>query len=241
MVKFEAVVFDFIGTLTSVENYSLETSEEAMFKSLVSNGFTLDKVRFMNVYKVTYQKYHNIRYSQLVEVNNSVWISEALNIVNYRVKLKDTRVRNAIVAFFENYLDALMLQRSAILILQRLTGSYKIGLISNFTHAPLIYAGLRKLEIDNYFNAILVSDAIGWRKPSPKIFEEAIKRLQVKANTVLFVGDTPLEDIQGAKNVGMKTAFIPSQFNTLADMKNAEIQPDYYIEKLEDLLEIIKI
>ena len=241
MIKIDAVVFDFIGTLTSVENYSLETSEEAMFKSLVSNGFTLDKTRFMNAYKTAYQKYHNIRYSQLVEVNNSVWISEALNIVNYRVQLEDTRVRNAILAFFKNYLDALTLKQSSILILQKLTGSYKIGLISNFTHAPLIYAGLRKLEINDYFNAVLVSDAIGWRKPSPKIFEEAIKRLQIEANKVLFVGDTPLEDVQGAKNVGMKTAFIPSQFNTLMDMKNAEIQPDYYIEKLEDLLKIVKI
>jgi len=57
---------------------------------------------------------------------------------------------------------------------------YKLGIISNFTYAPVIYAGVRKVGINNFFNIILVSDAVGWRKPHAKIFEEALKRLDVR-------------------------------------------------------------
>ncbi|MCK4933562.1 HAD-IA family hydrolase, partial [Candidatus Bathyarchaeota archaeon] len=79
----------------------------------------------------------------------------------------------------------------------------------------------------------------GWRKPSPEIFKEALRRLDMKAEETFFVGDTPLEDIQGAKKVGMKTVFIPSQFNTLIDMEKVETPPDHYIENLRDLSEIL--
>lgn len=241
MMKIDAVVFDFIGTLTKVENYSLEESNNAMVKSLVTDGLALDRESFMNAYETAYQKYRDIRYGQLVEVNNSVWISEALNLLNYQVTTDDRNVENAKLAFFKNYLAALKLRQSAKSVLQTLADRYKIGLISNFTHAPVIYAGLRKLEINDYFNVVLVSDAIGWRKPSSVIFREATRRLRVEAERTVFVGDTPLEDIRGANNASMKSVFIPSQFNTADDMRNADVQPDRYVEKLEDLFEIFNI
>jgi FMN phosphatase YigB (HAD superfamily) len=63
----------------------------------------------------------------------------------------------------------------------------------------------------------------------------------VEADEAVFVGDTPSEDIEGAKKVGMKTIFIPSQFNSLDDMQRAPQQPDYTIEKLSDILAILNI
>jgi putative hydrolase of the HAD superfamily len=241
MINVDAVIFDFIGTLTKIENYSLKESKDAMFKSLVTDGFTLERESFMKAYETAHQKYRDIRYKQLVEVNNAFWISEALNALNYQATPEDMKVKNARIAFFRNYLTALTLRRSARVVLQKLADNYKTGLISNFTHAPVIYAGLRKLEMNSYFNEVLVSDAIGWRKPSPVIFKKAIHELHVNAERTAFVGDTPLEDIFGAKNAGIRSVFIPSQFNTTDDMQNADFQPDYYIEKLEDLLEIFKI
>lgn len=234
-----AVVFDFIGTLAEVKNYSVEDSEERLFESLVADGFTVDRERFMDAYSMAFQKYRDIRYGQLVEVNNAVWISEALNLLDFAATPDVECVKKAVCAFFENYLAALKLRLFARSVLKELSGNCCLGLVSNFTHAPVVYAGLRKLEINDYFNVVLVSEDIGWRKPSPEIFKEALRRLDRKAEETFFVGDTPLEDIQGAKKVGMKTVFIPSQFNTLTDMEKAENPPDHYIENLRDLSEIL--
>jgi len=239
MAKIKAVVFDFIGTLTDLVGYSLENSKNKMFQSLVANGYNISHERFFKAYDKAHQKYHDVRYGQLVEVTNAVWVSEALNQVGYATTPEDEGIKAAVNVFFEDYLKALKPRTSAKATLQKLSQSYKLGIVSNYTYAPLIYAGLRKLKISDFFDAVLVSQEVGWRKPSPEIFQEALRRLRVKAEEVVYVGDTPLEDIEGAKNVGMKTVFIPSQFNGVDDMQKAPQQPDYVIKKLTDILKIL--
>lgn len=239
MTTIKAVIFDFIGTLTELVGYSLKKSENKLLRSLVANGYCADDESFFNAYNKAYQKYREIRYGQLIEVTNAVWISEALNYLGHAATPKDERIKTAVNVFFEDYLAALKPRAFAKSTLQKLSQNYKLGVISNFTYAPVIYAGLRKLGINSLFNAVLVSEAVGWRKPCPKIFREALQRLRVKVDEAIYVGDTPLEDIQGAKSVGMKTVFIPSQFNSLNDMEKAAHQPNYTIESLNDVLEIL--
>jgi putative hydrolase of the HAD superfamily len=239
MAKVKAVVFDFIGTLVDLVGYSLEESEEKMFRSLIENGCNFSRGEFFEAYGRAHDKYRDLRYGKLVEVTNAVWISEALNQLGYMVTPKDERVRKAVNVFFEDYLAALKLRPYAKRMLQKLSETYQLGIVSNYTYAPLIYAGLRKLEINDFFSVVAVSEEVGWRKPSTKIFQETLRKLHLKAQEALFVGDTPLEDIEGAKKVGMKTVFIPSQFNSLADMQKASLQPDYIIEKLMDIFKIL--
>lgn len=239
MAKVTAVVFDFIGTLSELVDYSLEDAQEKMFESLVRSGYHSDHESFFKAYSKAHQKYREIRYKHLVEVTNAIWISEALNYMGFRTSPQDEEIRTAVNAFFEDYLNALRLRPFARSTLERLRKKYKLGIITNYTYAPLIHAGLSKLEIDDFFDLVLVSEAVGWRKPSPQIFREAMERLRVKAEEVIFVGDTPLEDIQGAQGVGMKTVFIPSQFNRLADLERASLQADFVIEKLSDVLTIL--
>jgi putative hydrolase of the HAD superfamily len=235
MADVKAIVFDFIGTLCELVSYSLEEAEEKMFASLVRNGYNLDHESFFRAYGEAHQKYREIRYEQLVEVANAVWISEALNSLGHKTSPEDEGIKTAVNAFFEHYLTALRLRPSAGSTLEQLGQEYKLGLISNYTYAPLIYAALRELQIDGFFDVVVVSEAVGWRKPSPRIFREVLRRLRLRADEVVFVGDTPLEDILGAKRVGMHTVFIPSQFKTLADLENAPLQPDYVITSLRDV------
>jgi putative hydrolase of the HAD superfamily len=222
----KAVIFDFIGTLTNLKNYSLETSTMKLYKAIVETGFKVDTEQFLEAYGQAHQKYRVVRYQKLVEVTNAVWISEALNNLGYKTTLDDPRVKTAVNVFFEDYLNSLELRPCAKSLLKKISTSYKLGLISNFTYAPVIYAGLRKLGINQFFNAVLVSDEVGWRKPHPKIFNQALKRLKVSAHETIYVGDSPLEDIKGAKSTGMKTIFIPSQFYTPKNLHGSQQKPD---------------
>ena len=240
MDKTEAVVFDFIGTLTSLVNYS-EMSHQQNLKlhgTLVKAGFNTDFKTFFESYEEAFQKYREIRSQKLVEVRNAVWITEALTNLGYSVTPEDGVVKAAVNAYFEDYLKALRLRPHAKSTLQSFRQKVKLGLVSNFTHAPLIYAGLRKLSINDLFQSVVVSEAIGWRKPSNRIFQKALAGLQVKAKNAIYVGDSPIEDIQGAKKAGFRTVFVQSQFNTLKDMKQAPQQPDFYLTKLPDLTQI---
>jgi HAD superfamily hydrolase (TIGR01662 family) len=239
ITEIKAVIFDFIGTLVSLDGYSLEKAEKKLHNSLVADGYQESEERFLRAYQRAFEKYHQVRNNQLVEVTNAVWISEALNNLGYYTAPDDEEIRKAVSIYFEDYLGAIKLRRNANSTIRKLSENYGVGLISNFTYAPVIYAAIRKVQLNDLFDVTLVSEAVGWRKPSLKIFREALRRLNVTPANAIYVGDTPLEDVQGANRAGMKTAFIPSQFNCLEDMRKAQPQPDYVLAELSDILLIV--
>ncbi|MEM3700032.1 MAG: HAD family hydrolase [Candidatus Bathyarchaeia archaeon] len=234
----KAIIFDFIGTLTNVKNYNLENSKMKLYKALVDAGFNIGIESFLEAYTQAHEKYRVIRYEKLVEVTNSIWISEALNNLGFKVNSEDPRIKTAVNIFFEDYLNSLELRPCAKKLLEEASIECKLGLISNFTYAPVIYAGLRKLGINRFFHAILVSEDVSWRKPHIKIFQEALQRLGVKAEEVVYVGDSPTEDIMGAKAAGMKTVFVPSQFYSYEELKKNQQKPDFIAKNLCTLYKV---
>lgn len=239
MLTVKAVVSDFIGTLATVEDYSYEKSEEKLYQSLCKAGFGVGRSGFVEAYEKAHQKYRIIRYQELVEITNAVWISEALNMLGLKTTPKDENVCMAVSLFFEDYIRSLKLRPHATTVLERLSPRFALGLVSNFTYAAVVHAGLEKLGIRNYFRTVLVSHDFGWRKPSLRVFREILQRLGVAGEETVYVGDSPDEDIKGAQSVGMKTIFIPSQFYSLADLEGAAVHPDFTIRDLDELLKIL--
>ncbi len=78
---------------------------------------------------------------------------------------------------------------------------FDLGLVSNWDERlrPL----LRELRLDRYFNCLVVSSEAGFTKPSPVIFEEALRQLGRPAGAVLHVGDALHEDFAGAIAAGL--------------------------------------
>ncbi|MGC1185269.1 MAG: HAD-IA family hydrolase [Candidatus Dormiibacterota bacterium] len=87
----------------------------------------------------------------------------------------------------------------------------RTGLCSNAPFPPdLMYEQLERLELRQYFDAVLFSSEIGWRKPDPQIFAELLARLGLPAASVWFVGDEWEADIQGARSAGMRAFLAPA-------------------------------
>lgn len=96
---------------------------------------------------------------------------------------------------------------------------YLIGLISN-GKTPFQEHNFYALGLAEFFTSIIVSEAVGLRKPDPAIFLLSCKQLGVYPHDCIFVGDNEMADIQGAKDVGMKTIFFnpdPSISSQIAD------------------------
>lgn len=86
----------------------------------------------------------------------------------------------------------------------------RIGIVTNgpgFQQSrKLDFSGLRPLT-----DVTLVSGLERVRKPDPEIFRRAAARLGVPCEACVFVGDHPINDIQGALGAGMK-AVLCTQF-----------------------------
>jgi HAD superfamily hydrolase (TIGR01549 family) len=102
---------------------------------------------------------------------------------------------------------------------------YKLGLISN-THWRMLENSQK--EFRKFFDVITLSYELGYAKPHPLIFITTLKKLGVNANCCLHVGDDPIADIEGAKAVGMKAAFVKR--------REMEAEADITIKRLSELV-----
>jgi HAD superfamily hydrolase (TIGR01549 family) len=233
----KAILLDYIGTLVEPQNYSLQDSKTKLHEALCEAGLVTNKDQFMEAYAKAHEKYRVVRYEQLREVTNAIWVSETLNAVGCKTTVHDTKLKAALNVFFQDFIDSLKLRPYAKQLIKSASERCKIGLVSNFTYAPVIYASLRKLGIISYFSAIVVSEAVGWRKPHRIIFDNALRMLHVKPEDTVFVGDSPLEDVDGAKAAGLRSVFVASCFNSFGDVRKCVTKPDLVCQDLREVCE----
>lgn len=108
--------------------------------------------------------------------------------------------------------------------LDQLKQRYRLAVVSD---AQTVYAvpELRKVGLAEYFDPIIISGDYGYRKPDPRLFQNALDALQVHPNQAIFIGNDRFRDVFGAKQLGMKTVW----FCNAQDSGWSEAAPDYVI------------
>jgi putative hydrolase of the HAD superfamily len=85
-------------------------------------------------------------------------------------------------------------------LIQQLKPRYKLAIVSNANAVEEKIA--RPLSLYDQVHVVVLSYQVGVRKPDPKIYKEAFKRLEVNPSEVVFVDDTP-ENVEEARELGM--------------------------------------
>ena len=80
---------------------------------------------------------------------------------------------------------------------------FALGMITN-GYGQFQMDNINALQIEKYFDVILVSEWEGIKKPDPQIFMNALQKLHVAPSESVFIGDHPKNDIKAAQYVGMK-------------------------------------
>ena len=93
-------------------------------------------------------------------------------------------------------------------VLDRLRGRARLGVCSNFSHAPTARSILEEAELLDRLDVIVISEEVGLRKPRREIFEASLERLGVDAEETLHVGDRLVADVEGAAAVGIVPVWI---------------------------------
>jgi HAD superfamily hydrolase (TIGR01549 family) len=92
-------------------------------------------------------------------------------------------------------------------ILRRLAArGFRLGVISNGCGNTTVLC--EELGFAPYLQTILDSTEVGLRKPDTKFFMQAAAALQLEARELLMIGDSIERDIQPARSLGMRTAWI---------------------------------
>ncbi len=103
---------------------------------------------------------------------------------------------------------------------------FKLGVVSNAT--DLLNKVLHNLDLSKYFDFVIISDEVGVRKPSPRIFLMAAEEAGASPSRSIYLGDKPTVDIQGATKAGMN-AILVDRANTYPDAKCLRIRDLTYL------------
>ena len=83
----------------------------------------------------------------------------------------------------------------------------RVAVASNADDVHL-YPALERAGLARQAEVILTSEAVRSYKPRRPFFDELLRRLDVEAGEVLYVGDSPYADITGARNAGLPTCWV---------------------------------
>jgi putative hydrolase of the HAD superfamily len=140
-------------------------------------------------------------------------------------------------------------------VVRELVKSVKVGVVSN-SLADVQYGKLNTLGLTPLLSCIVLSEEFGVRKPDPAIFQRAAQLSGVTPSDCLFVGDSYLKDMLGARAAGMLTCWL-NRFNAsppevvpgppsaliqpdVLVQQPDKIRPDFVISTLEELLPLLR-
>jgi len=208
--KFEGIIFDIDGTLTSTNELIFKSfnhiakiyldrtftdeeiialfgpTEDVILKKLCSKNFEAAKKDYYEYYKSN----HNI-------ANLYPGIKELLDYL---------KTKGVLLAVF--------------------TGKGR--------QASLIT--LEELSIENYFNIIVTGDDVANHKPSSEGIMKFVNEYNLKKEEVLMIGDS-VADILASKEAGIR--IVSALWDSYADEKVKNLGSDYYFNTVDELKEFL--
>jgi len=219
----EAVVFDLDNTLVDfmlMKRNAVKAGIRAMIDAGLPFTEEVANASINKIYQEQGIEYQHVFNKMLLEMTGQVeYKILASGIIAYR------RAREAtLVPYPHVHLTLFTLARMGL----------KLAVVSD---APQLEAWLRLcyLNLHYIFDAVVTFEDTGERKPSPYPFQKVLSMLSVDASNALMVGDWEERDIQGARNVGMRTAF--ARYGDTFDTK--ETTADYELHDIADLVTIL--
>jgi len=113
---------------------------------------------------------------------------------------------------------------------------YHLAIISDGQSAYAV-PELNAVGLFGSFDPVIISGDFGFRKPDPRLFENALSIMKMMPSEVLFVCNDIYRDVHGAQRLGIKTVFFRSN---QGQQEKKDVDPDYIIYNFPELLTAVR-
>jgi putative hydrolase of the HAD superfamily len=224
----KAVFFDIDNTLHD-STTQVETARSNAVDAMIEAGLPINKKKCLEIledvvesYGSNYEKHFNVLMKRI-----------GIPRENYQI------IAAGIVAYHNTKISMLHPFPDTIPTLLKLRNiGLKLGVITQGKPVKQ-WEKLIRLGLQHFFDEVIITDEVGLKKPSADLFRYAAKKIGVKPEECVMVGDRLDTDIEGAKKVGMKTVRV-LQGKYKQQKVTKKNKPDYTIKNLSSMLKIIR-
>jgi HAD superfamily hydrolase (TIGR01549 family) len=225
ITNIQAVLFDLGDTLITT-NASLVGSLAGLVNSPLAKDLNLDGQQLLKLGEGIEQTIGNLYVEHRLDQPHwlDVWQQASTHM---GLDLNSIEVEQLCRAHLKQFVSEASVEPYSIPLLAELkTANIPLGLVSNMTGPAEIFdADLRDKGLAAFFEVIVWSCAVKYRKPDKRIFQFALERLNLKAGKhIVMVGDNEQADVMGGKAMGFTTVKV------IWDKRETDSAADYVVK-----------
>ena len=226
--NFKWLLFDFDNTLVDFSNTALK----AFFLTFKENNLECNEEIYKTYPKINHQAWRDFEDGKLT--------AEELRPKRFEGTFEAIGVKNIdpsafSVQFLQNLIISSEQYEGVTELLDFLKGKFKMSIVTNGLK-EVQRPRLKKFGMMHYFDSVVVSDEIGFKKPQGEFFEYVYKSIPnpPDKSEILIIGDSLNSDIRGGRNFGIKTCW-----NSFGKKNKSKVKPNYTINNVLELKELL--
>lgn len=231
-MKYQHLFFDLDNTLWDFEHSSVQTI------AMIYSKYELKSLGIENFDEFNDTYFENNAILWELYRNNGITKSD-LNISRFHNTLREFGINDMILAqkMANDYVSTSpysgLLMPNAIELLTKLQDNYTLHIITN-GFEELQRVKMETTSLDLYFNKIITSESVGYKKPDLAFFQYALEVSGATQANSLIIGDDYEADIVGAINAGIDHVF----YNPQQRKHGQKVM--YEINDLMELIDVLR-
>jgi len=243
-VTIEIISLDLFSTLVFVDRRTFNSREVLKNAIMNSSAFKYDLVSELSVDRLvdlyhSFLKEEMFNYEKEEEFNNEELLKKAFSEMDSNFNDNLIRVVKEIIL---NYFNELMFYLHPFPKLHETldylkSKNYRLIMVSNHSYPQHGWTVLTRYNMVDYFDKIVFSGDIGFKKPSKKIFSYALTDFSYSSKEkIVHIGDDFKADVEGALNFGIEAIWIKND-HSIERVAGSSLKFQV-ISEIKDLMEL---
>ena len=221
----EVVCFDLDDTLCDYET-SGKLSRKKLFHYAISKCEAVKLTQFQKAYDMALREMieHHDREAIFLKMSGKdTWIEHLTRTLKIWGFNNSHLVEELVSIYGNERRKTLKLFPDALPVLSSLREKYSLSLLTNGP-SDIQREEIEDLQIESYFDHIIIAGEVGYAKPDPEIFRFLINEYSIPSSQILYVGNSQKHDITSAYKAGLQIAWI----NRKNEIFNPETSKSHY-------------
>lgn len=235
MVNKKVILFDLDDTLYDYKKNHIKALNN-VYKTLLEH-ISISEKEFLETYQIA-NKEIKLELLWTASSHNRVLYFQRL-VEKLFKKCNPNKVLNLYNAYWDFFLENMEIWEWVIETIKKLKEKWiKIWIVTDLTtHIQL--RKILKLGLEDYIDTLVTSEEAWKEKPAQCIFLLALNKLKAAPSEAFMVWDSLKKDIEWWNVLWMDTVYISDKTETDFEFTSNYEKPDYFIEKIPDILKII--